>query len=116
MAPPIRYILSHISYFRYIIFYVISANDIKDDVQKVCVYWNINQNMWDRSGCNLIEEKSNNEEVVCSCSHLTNFAFIMGDLSSEDGSKFALDYISKLLAFISCVLLFVTQFCKHFIR
>ena len=89
---------------------------MKADFQKVCVYWNINQNMWDTSGCNLLVEKSNKEVAICSCSHLTNFALIMGDRIHKDGSKYTFDPLSKVLGLISCVLLIVTQFCKHFIR
>ena len=86
----------------------------KTDLIKTCVFWNTKDNRWDTEGCRLLEEKSNDELTVCSCSHLTNFALIMGN-SLEDPNNLG-DLLSKVLGGISCVLLFITLFCKIVIR
>ena len=67
-------------------------------------------------GCKLLEEKSNDDLVVCSCSHLTNFALIMGNPSDDSQITYILDMLSKVLGGISCGLLFITLFCKIVIR
>ena len=92
------------------------AITMKADLQKVCVYWNVDQNAWDTNGCNLLEEHSNKQMAVCSCSHLTNFALIMGDGNYEDDIQSTFNTISRLLGLVSCVFLVVTQFFKHFVR
>ena len=84
----------------------------KTDLIKTCVFWNTKENRWDTDGCKLLDEKSNDELIVCSCSHLTNFALIMGDSLEDDN----LGLLSKILGGISCGLLFITLFCKMVIR
>ena len=92
----------------YFIYYLYN----KTDLIKTCVFWNTKENKWDTEGCKLLEEKSNDELTVCSCSHLTNFALIMGNPLEDDN----LDLLSKILGGISCGLLFITLFCKIVIR
>ena len=86
------------------------------DLNKTCAFWNIEKERWDPNGFTLLE--SANDVVTCSCSHLTNFALIMGDGSYDIYSKFSKfeDILSKVLGGISIVLLLITQFCKQVIR
>ena len=86
------------------------------DLIKTCVFWNTKANRWDTEGCKLLEEKSNDELTVCSCSHLTNFALIMGNPLEDPNDHYKLDLLSKVLGGISCGLLFITLFCKIVIR
>ena len=88
------------------------------NLTKSCAFWNIEEEGWDKDGCTLLDENTTLDVVTCSCSHLTNFALIMGDGSCEDSSKFSEfeDYLSQVLGGISIVLLLITQFCKQVIR
>ena len=97
----------------------VCSNELQVDLpRKSCAFWNIEDEKWDKNGCTLLEENTTSDVVTCSCSHLTNFALIMGDGSCESSSKFSEfeDYLSKVLGGISIVLLLITQFCKQVIR
>ena len=83
----------------------------KVGLKKLCAFWNVNK--WDTDGCTLLEDSFNKSVATCSCNHLTNFALIMGDRPNDKDHG---DMLSKILGGISCVLLIITQFCKHFIR
>ena len=82
-------------------------------MKKLCTFWT--NDGWDTKGCALDEELSKNGIAICSCNHLTNFAILLGDWG-----KCKLDRIENIysivMAGISCLLIVVTQFFKHFIR
>ena len=58
----------------------------------------------------------NSDLALCSCSHLTNFALIMGAPLGDDKTNDTLNFLSEVLGGISCALLFITLFCKIVIR
>ncbi|XP_027039602.1 adhesion G-protein coupled receptor D1-like [Pocillopora damicornis] len=64
-----------------------------------CVFWDFNRKSevngsWSGTGCSLIQ--SDEQQVTCSCNHLTNFAVLMqvGDKTMSTDHKLALDVIT----------------------
>ena len=41
----------------------------------ICVYWNIDKEVWSDSGCEVVS--SNKKVTTCQCNHLTHFALLM---------------------------------------
>eukprot|EP01083_Nonionella_stella_P122436 368360_1 len=39
-----------------------------------CIWYDKNNNRWLNNGCNTTIDPSNNEQLICECSHLTTFA------------------------------------------
>ena len=44
----------------------------KSNGETVCGFWNESENYWSSKDCWLARE--NEEQIVCECNHLTNFA------------------------------------------
>ncbi|XP_074608040.1 uncharacterized protein LOC141860749 [Acropora palmata] len=75
----------------------ISFGRDKKEVDKPhCMFWNFTiksafNGSWSRKGCSLV--KSDDNETICTCNHLTNFAILMqvGKLEDENNIAVSLD-------------------------
>ncbi|XP_066022609.1 adhesion G protein-coupled receptor L4-like [Pocillopora verrucosa] len=54
--------------------------------EKRCMFWSGLSKSFSEEGCHVITSKSNSEETVCSCNHLTHFGVLM----DYDGSTKAI--------------------------
>ncbi|XP_068793118.1 adhesion G protein-coupled receptor F5 isoform X2 [Struthio camelus] len=74
-----------------------------------CVFWNFGPNSsgdWNSSGCTTIEAE---DDVICSCNHLTSFSILMSPDESRQGSTE--DYITyiglgiSILSLVICLII-----------
>ncbi|CAH3021194.1 unnamed protein product [Porites evermanni] len=85
---------------------VFSCNiDAEEEVTPHCVFWDFMlksdvKGYWSKRGCSLVKKKDN--EITCSCNHLTNFAVLMqiGSNKVPSGHKDALEVIT----YVGCAL------------
>ncbi|CAH3160096.1 unnamed protein product [Pocillopora meandrina] len=47
------------------------------EAEKRCMFWSNISKSFSEEGCHVVTSKSNSEETVCSCNHLTHFAVLM---------------------------------------
>ncbi|XP_015770103.1 PREDICTED: adhesion G-protein coupled receptor D1-like isoform X3 [Acropora digitifera] len=86
----------------------ISFGRDKKEVDKPrCMFWNFTiksafNGSWSRKGCSLV--KSDDNETICTCNHLTNFAILMqvGKLEDEDTSKHLV--AMEMITYVGCAL------------
>ncbi|XP_060579845.1 adhesion G protein-coupled receptor L3-like [Ruditapes philippinarum] len=84
----------------------------KTFTKPVCVFWDFNalgpgqKGAWSTDGCSLKEETADN--VVCQCSHLTNFAVLMSPSGVDSKHSQILSIISAVGCAISMVCLILT--------
>ncbi|VDL64174.1 unnamed protein product [Nippostrongylus brasiliensis] len=83
-----------------------------------CVYWDLDQKMWNTNGCRMIS--TNGEATQCACNHLTSFAILMdvsGKVSQYAGTAAAaLDVVSIIGCALSVVCLAVSLFVFTFFK
>ncbi|XP_019382615.1 PREDICTED: adhesion G-protein coupled receptor G6 isoform X1 [Gavialis gangeticus] len=80
----------------------IKHTKIQENPSPICVFWDMNKNNgqggWNATGC--IAQKSNENETVCLCNHLTHFGVLMdlqGTASKIDSQN------TKVLTFITYI-------------
>ncbi|XP_066022827.1 adhesion G-protein coupled receptor D1 isoform X3 [Pocillopora verrucosa] len=61
--------------------------------EKRCMFWSGLSKSFSEEGCHVITSKSNSEETVCSCNHLTHFGVLM----DYDGSTKLTEEYEKIL-------------------
>ncbi|XP_027060605.1 adhesion G-protein coupled receptor G5-like [Pocillopora damicornis] len=61
--------------------------------EKRCMFWSGLSESFSEEGCHVITSKSNSEETVCSCNHLTHFGVLM----DYDGSTKLTEEYEKIL-------------------
>lgn len=81
-----------------------------------CAYWEQSVDGgyggWSEEGCQLVEE--NQDEVLCECNHLTNFAILSdGSPAEAEGSIQRYTIIGAVVALLSSL---VVLFCVAFTR
>lgn len=87
----------------------------KSLIEPRCVFWNFSssggQGGWDSTGC---ESKNNEENISCSCNHLTSFSILMSPAGRENHTKShwrALSYITyigvgiSILSLVACIVI-----------
>ncbi|WKX94760.1 hypothetical protein Q1695_011768 [Nippostrongylus brasiliensis] len=83
-----------------------------------CVYWDLDQKMWNTNGCRMIS--TNGEATQCACNHLTSFAILMdvsGKVSQYAGTAAAaLDVVSIIGCALSVVCLAISLFVFTFFK
>ncbi len=88
--------------------FFLSALDLTR-VRPVCSYYNYVSLSWLQDGCMYDEARSNSTNVVCSCSHLTNFAVLLDAQGNTNAlsaaNRLALGYITTIGCSISVILL-----------
>lgn len=87
----------------------------------VCVYWDMEDNTWSDSGCEV--KSTNKTDTVCQCSHLTGFALLMRPQEMTGAQIFfqsvkqRIDVIASVLAAILVfVMLLVVLKVRKFSR
>ncbi|XP_060583876.1 LOW QUALITY PROTEIN: serine-rich adhesin for platelets-like [Ruditapes philippinarum] len=72
-----------------------------------CSYRNASSVLWGKDGCKV--EHSDNNETVCECDHLTNFAILMSPCTKENVETQAIRIISIVGCSISMLCLIITM-------
>ncbi|CAH3160167.1 unnamed protein product [Pocillopora meandrina] len=65
--------------------------------EKRCMFWSGLNKSFAEKGCHIVASKSNSEETVCSCNHLTHFAVLMDYDGSTKVIKLFLPYLDKTI-------------------
>lgn len=83
-------------------------------VKYVCAYWSFVLRQWRQDGCYFNNQSSNQNQIVCQCEHLTNFAVLadVGGKSSDSqlssADRIALNYLTWIGCGISIAGLAIT--------
>ncbi|XP_074606633.1 adhesion G protein-coupled receptor L3-like isoform X2 [Acropora palmata] len=77
----------------------------KEKDKSHCVFWNFTiksavNGDWSRKGCSL--EKSDDNKIICTCNHLTNFAVLMQVVENEVTSKHLV--AMEMITYVGCAL------------
>jgi hypothetical protein len=74
-----------------------------------CAYYDFAASTWMTNGCTLVASRSSQSQVVCQCSHLTNFAVLLDYTGSEASisplDSLVLGYITTIGLSISVILM-----------
>ncbi|XP_067675677.1 uncharacterized protein [Haliotis asinina] len=73
---------------------------------RMCVYLNTSQGLWDSKGCNV--SVSGTSSTECSCSHLTNFAVLMSPDAKQILMRHPLTPVEIACCSVAIVLLVIT--------
>ncbi|XP_015773523.1 PREDICTED: adhesion G protein-coupled receptor L3-like isoform X1 [Acropora digitifera] len=84
-----------------------NVRDKKEVEKPHCMFWNFTiksavNGSWSTKGCSLV--KYNNNETICACNHLTNFAVLMqvGELENEITSEHLVAL--EIITYVGCAL------------
>ncbi|XP_067046938.1 adhesion G protein-coupled receptor L3-like [Acropora muricata] len=77
----------------------------KEKDKSHCVFWNFTirsavNGDWSRKGCSL--KKSDDNKIICTCNHLTNFAVLMQVVENEVTSKHLV--AMEIITYVGCAL------------
>nr|XP_058946845.1 adhesion G protein-coupled receptor E3-like [Pocillopora verrucosa] len=90
--------------------------------EKRCMFWSGLSKSFSEEGCHVITSKSNSEETVCSCNHLTHFAVLMDydsktKLTEEDETILKIiTYMGLSLSIVGILLTSILYSCLTDVR
>ncbi|XP_066022930.1 adhesion G protein-coupled receptor L4-like isoform X1 [Pocillopora verrucosa] len=85
--------------------------------EKRCMFWSGLSKSFAEKGCHIVASKSNSEETVCSCNHLTHFAVLMDyggstKLTEEDNTILKIiTYVGLSLSIVGILLTLILYSC-----
>ncbi|XP_066023418.1 adhesion G-protein coupled receptor G5-like [Pocillopora verrucosa] len=88
--------------------------------EKRCMFWSGSSNRsegFSEEGCHVVTSKSNSEETVCSCNHLTHFAVLLDydgstKLTEEDETVLkVITYVGLSLSIVGILLTLILYSC-----
>ncbi|CAH3164080.1 unnamed protein product [Pocillopora meandrina] len=90
--------------------------------EKRCMFWSSRSKSFSEEGCHVVTSKSNSEETVCSCNHLTHFAVLLDydgstKLTEEDERILKIiTYVGLSLSIIGILLTLILYSCLTDVR
>ncbi|XP_066022820.1 adhesion G protein-coupled receptor L1-like isoform X1 [Pocillopora verrucosa] len=90
--------------------------------EKRCMFWSSRSKSFSEEGCHVVTSKSNSEETVCSCNHLTHFAVLLDydgstKLTEEDETILKVaTYVGLSLSIIGILLTLILYSCLTDVR
>nr|XP_058947384.1 adhesion G-protein coupled receptor D1-like [Pocillopora verrucosa] len=90
--------------------------------EKRCMFWSGLSKSFSEEGCHVVTSKSNSEETVCSCNHLTHFAVLIDydsstKLTEEDETILKIiTHVGLSLSIVGILLTFILYSCLTDVR